>query len=48
MVAQFSAEAEFRAMDQGVCELLWLNIILEHMKIKWDGPMRLYCGPQST
>ncbi|RVW52853.1 Ubiquitin-conjugating enzyme E2 5 [Vitis vinifera] len=29
-------------MAQGVCELLWLKITLEDLKIKWDGPMRLY------
>ena len=28
------AEVEFRAMAQGVCELLWLKIILEDLKIK--------------
>ena len=43
MVARSSAEAEFRAMAQGVYELLWLKIILEDLKIKWDGPMRLCC-----
>ena len=30
-------------MTQGVCELLWLKIILEDLKIKRDRPMRLYC-----
>jgi hypothetical protein len=34
-------------MAQGVCELLWLQIILEDLKIKWDGPMRLYCDNKS-
>ena len=34
VVARSSAEAEFRAMAQGVCELLWLKIILEDLKIK--------------
>ncbi|EXB89386.1 hypothetical protein L484_017352 [Morus notabilis] len=33
VVARSSAEAEFRAMAQGVCELLWLKIILEDLKI---------------
>lgn len=35
MVAQSSAEAEFKAMTQGVCELPWLKIALEDLKIKW-------------
>ncbi|RVW76008.1 Retrovirus-related Pol polyprotein from transposon RE1 [Vitis vinifera] len=48
VVARSSAEAEFQAMAQGVCELLWLNIVLEDLKIEWDGPMRLYCDNKSA
>ena len=48
VVARSNAEAEFRAMAQGVCELLWLKIILEDLKIKWDGPMRLYCDNKAA
>jgi len=47
VVARSSAEAEFRAMTQGICELLWLNIILDVLKIRWDEPMRLYCDNKS-
>jgi len=43
VVARSSAEVEFRAMTQGICELLWLKIILEDLRIKSDDPMRLYC-----
>jgi len=35
-------------MAQGICELLWLKIILEDLKIKWNGPMKLYCCNKST
>ena len=42
LLARSSAKAEFCTMTQGFCELLWLKIILEDLKIKWDGPMRLY------
>ena len=28
-------------MTQGICELLWLKIILEDLKIKWDDSIRL-------
>jgi hypothetical protein len=48
VVARSSAEAEFRAMAQGICELLWLKIILEDLKIKWEGPMKLYCDNKSA
>lgn len=43
VVARWSVESEFRSMAMGTCELLWLKIILDDLKIKWDGPMRLYC-----
>nr|KYP33440.1 Copia protein [Cajanus cajan] len=33
----------FLAMAQGICELLWMKIILEDLRIKWDEPIRLYC-----
>ena len=42
-MARSSIESEFRAMTQGVCELLWLKIILDDLRIKWEGPMKLYC-----
>ena len=30
-------------MAQGVCELLWMNIILDDLKIKYEVPMGLVC-----
>ena len=33
VVARSSAEAELRAMAAGVCELLWVKIILEDLKV---------------
>nr|KYP52584.1 hypothetical protein KK1_025538 [Cajanus cajan] len=48
VVARSSAEAEFRAMAQGICELLWLKIILEDLRIKSEGPMKLYCDNKSA
>ncbi|KAL5823154.1 hypothetical protein ACOSQ3_021104 [Xanthoceras sorbifolium] len=35
-------------MALGVCELLWLKIILEDLKIKWVGPMRSFCDNKSA
>ena len=31
-----------------IYELLWLKIILEDLKIKWETPMRLYCDNKSA
>lgn len=43
VVARSSAEAEYRAMSDGVCEMLWLKRILEELKVQMDMPMKLYC-----
>ena len=48
MVARSSTESEFRVIVQGLCELLWLKIILDDLRIKWDGPMKLYCDNKSA
>lgn len=38
-----SPKSEFRAMALGIRELIWLKIILEYLKVKWEGPIWLYC-----
>lgn len=48
VVARSSAEAEFRSMALGICELLWLKIILADLQICWTAPMRLYCDNKSA
>ena len=47
-MARSSAEAEFRALAQGICELLWMRIILNDMKIQCEGPMNLFCDNKSA
>ena len=34
VMGKSSTKAEFRVMAQGICELLWLKIILDFLKIK--------------
>ena len=48
VVARSSVESEFRVIAQGLYELLWLKIILDDLRIKWDDPMKLYCDNKST
>ena len=48
VVARSSTEAEFKAIAQGVCELLWIKIILTNLGITLKEPMRLYCDNQAT
>ena len=48
MMARSSVEVEFRVIAHGTCEPLWLKIILGDLKIKWQGPMKLYCDNKLT
>ena len=47
-MAKSSVESEFRAIAQGVCELLWLKIILDDLRIKWKDPIKLYYDNKSA
>ena len=48
VVARSSAEAEFRAMAQGVCELLWLKGLLEDLGVSVHLPMMLFCDNKAA
>ena len=43
-MARSSAEVEFRAMAQGICEVLWIKSLL----IEQTNSMRLYCDNKSV
>jgi hypothetical protein len=44
VVARSSVEAEYRAMAQGVCELLWLRKLLKELRLCERGRLSLYCA----
>ena len=49
MVPRSSVEVEFQSMALGVCELLWLKVLLDDLKVQQQqGPMRLYCDNKSA
>lgn len=48
VVARSSARAEFKVMAFGLCELLWLKIILEDLKVQVQRPIELLCDNQSA
>ncbi|RVX20036.1 Retrovirus-related Pol polyprotein from transposon RE2 [Vitis vinifera] len=48
VVARSSAETEFRAMTQGICEGIWLNRLLEELRVPLKHPMVLYCDNQAA
>lgn len=48
MVARSSVEVKFRSVAYGICELLWIKIILADLRVRWEGLMRLYYDNKST
>ncbi|CAJ2672360.1 unnamed protein product [Trifolium pratense] len=48
VVARSSAEAEFRAMAQGICEGLWIHRVLEELKMKIELPLKLYSDSKAA
>ena len=48
VVARSSAEAEFRAVAQGICEGLWLRKLLEDLQVTIKFPIKLYCDNKAA
>ena len=48
VVARSTAEAEFRAMAHGVCEVLWLKIILMELGLFQARPLMMYCDNKAA
>jgi hypothetical protein len=48
VVARSTAEAEFRAMAHGICEVLWLKIILLELGLFHGKPLMLYCDNKAA
>ena len=48
VVARSSAEAEYQALALGICELLWLKILMDDLTIKWQITMWLYSNNKAA
>ena len=48
VVARSSAEAELRSVALGVCETLWLKMLLDELKVAGKMPMRIYCDNKAA
>ena len=48
VVARSSAEAEFRGMAHGVCELLWIKSVLSDLGFKSKKAMNLHCDSKAA
>jgi hypothetical protein len=48
VVALSSAEAEFRGMSKGLCELLWLRKLMTELGYGPQEEMKLFCDNKAT
>lgn len=48
MVISLFVELELKAIAQELYELIWLKIIIDDLRIKWEGPMKLHCDKKLT
>ena len=48
VVSRSSAEPEFRALAQGLCEALWITRILRELRCPVSSPVRLFCDNKSA
>ena len=48
VVARSSVEVELRAVTHGMCEILWLKMILEELKVMVKKPMKVYCDNKAA
>ncbi|RVW57872.1 Retrovirus-related Pol polyprotein from transposon RE1 [Vitis vinifera] len=48
VVARSSAEAEFRGMTLGLCEALWLRLLLQDLGYLSRQPIRLFCDNKAA
>ncbi|KAK8921057.1 hypothetical protein KSP39_PZI020242 [Platanthera zijinensis] len=48
VVARSSAEAEYKAMAQGVCERLWLRTLLRDIGLQGNNPIMIYCDNKAA
>lgn len=48
VVTRSSVEAEFRSMAHGICEALWIERLLEDLKIPRTSPMEVCCDNKAA
>ena len=48
VVTRSSVEAEIQATIQGVCELLWMKIIVDNLRVEYEVPMKMFCDSKSA
>lgn len=47
-MSRSSAEAEYRAMSQATCEIVWLKQLLHDFGVQQNKPVHLYCDNKAA
>ena len=47
-MARSNAEAEFRAVAHGICEVMWIKRLLSDLRVSTSLPARVYCDNKAT
>lgn len=47
-LARINAETEYRSVAHGICEVMWINRLLEELKMSNETPMKVYCYNKSA
>ena len=48
VIARSSAEAEFGAIAQGICEGLWIKKMLVELQVIMSQPVKLFCDNKAV
>ncbi|PON50663.1 Ribonuclease H-like domain containing protein [Parasponia andersonii] len=48
VVVRSSTEAKYRAMAQGICEVLWIQMLLKELKLEPSIPMKVFCDNKAA
>ena len=48
VVARSSAEAKYRAMALGICEILWIHKLLKELKLESKSPIKVFCDNKAA
>ena len=48
VVSRSTAEAEYRALSQGLSEMLWVRNLLSELKILKEGQLNVWCDNKSA
>ena len=48
VVSRSTAEAEYRAMSLGLCEMLWVRNLLSELNVLRKDPLRIWCDNMSA